>query len=158
MELDEKIVDLSETAAQIVKALALTAPGADVRVVIEPGILVFGDPFLLHLLLENLLSNAWKYTGKVANPTIEVGINQRQDKWITIFIRDNGCGFDSTAPKLFEPFQHFHAEKEFPGTGVGLSSAQRIVRRYGGSLSADSKPGEGATFLFTLPDRLPASG
>jgi two-component system NtrC family sensor kinase len=102
---------------------------------------------LMRIALENLLSNAWKFTAKTSDARIEVDCEDE-----TFFVRDNGAGFDSTrASELFSPFRRFHTASEFSGTGVGLSIVQRIVRRHGGRLSAQAAPGRGATFFFTLP-------
>jgi light-regulated signal transduction histidine kinase (bacteriophytochrome) len=109
-----------------------------------------GDKNLLGLVLQNLLGNAWKYTSKTAEPRIEMGTIQRNSK-MAYFIRDNGVGFDMTyANKLFQPFQRLHKATEFAGTGIGLATVQRIIRRHGGEVWAEAKVGEGATFYFTL--------
>jgi light-regulated signal transduction histidine kinase (bacteriophytochrome) len=99
-------------------------------------------------LLENLIGNAWKFTSKVPAARIEVG---RLEANHAFFVRDNGAGFDMAhATKLFGPFQRLHSAGEFPGTGIGLATAQRIVHRHGGLIWAEARPGEGATFFFTL--------
>ena len=112
---------------------------------------------MLRQLLRNILGNAIKYSSRQANPTIAVGIGTATiggTTQPTFFVQDNGVGFDvAVAEKLFEPFQRFHSAAEFAGTGVGLSIAKRIVEHHGGTLWAESQPGNGATFYFTLPAR-----
>ncbi|MBV9390000.1 MAG: histidine kinase, partial [Chroococcidiopsidaceae cyanobacterium CP_BM_ER_R8_30] len=113
------------------------------------------------IALENLLSNSWKYTSKKTNARIELGLLNSQvaipklpprlPNSIVYFIRDNGAGFDmSHADKLFNPFQRLHRETEFEGTGIGLATVQRIIRRHGGQIWAEGTPEQGATFYFTL--------
>jgi light-regulated signal transduction histidine kinase (bacteriophytochrome) len=111
-----------------------------------------GDPQLLRALLENLLGNAWKFTSKVHNPRIEFGRERGDGVW-AYFVGDNGAGFDMEyAEKLFAPFQRLHSAKEFAGTGIGLATVQRIVRRHGGRIWAQGAVNEGARFHFTLDD------
>jgi PAS domain S-box-containing protein len=108
------------------------------------------DPGLIRAVLENLLGNAWKFTGREPEARIEFGREERDGETV-FFVRDNGVGFDMAyAGKLFGPFQRLHARENFPGTGVGLASVQRIIRRHGGRVWVDSAPGRGATFYFTL--------
>ncbi|MFZ5540609.1 MAG: sensor histidine kinase, partial [Pseudomonadota bacterium] len=127
--------------------------GRDVRFVVADGQVADGDRTLLRLVLQNLLGNAYKFTAKVAAVRVEFGA--RNDGGQTVYyVRDNGAGFDMRfADKLFGLFQRFHSANEFPGTGVGLATVQRIVRKHGGRIWAESKPGEGATFFFTLWER-----
>jgi light-regulated signal transduction histidine kinase (bacteriophytochrome) len=121
-----------------------------VTVAIEDGLLVEGDRALLEILLENVLGNAWKFTSKVAGARIEVGAFS-DEAGITYFVRDNGAGFDmKRAARLFTPFQRLHVEAEFPGTGIGLATVQRIVSRHGGRVWAEGEVGRGATVRFTL--------
>jgi len=102
------------------------------------------------VLLENLLGNAWKFTAKAAAARIEFG-TRTEDGRVSYFVRDNGAGFDMKhAERLFGAFQRLHAETEFPGTGIGLATVQRIILRHGGEVWAESSPGHGATFCFTL--------
>jgi light-regulated signal transduction histidine kinase (bacteriophytochrome) len=109
-----------------------------------------GDPRLIRILLDNLLGNAWKFTGKTPHARIEIGSSAAGGA-TTYFVRDNGAGFDmSYADKLFGPFQRLHSLNEFPGTGIGLATAQRILQRHGGRIWGEGKPGEGAVFYFTL--------
>jgi light-regulated signal transduction histidine kinase (bacteriophytochrome) len=118
--------------------------------VIAPDLTVHGDKKLLSIVLENLLENAWKFTSKVPETIIEFGVNEHEGKK-SYFVRDNGAGFDMKyVGKLFKPFQRLHTNSEFPGTGVGLASVQRIIYRHGGQVWAEGKTGDGATFYFTL--------
>jgi light-regulated signal transduction histidine kinase (bacteriophytochrome) len=121
-----------------------------VAVEIQPGVVVDGDFGMVRILLENLISNAWKFTATREVPHITVGADLRGQTQL-IFVRDNGVGFDSvSAQQLFGPFRRFHAADEFEGTGVGLAIAQRIVNRHGGRIWAESQIGHGATFFFEL--------
>jgi PAS domain S-box-containing protein len=108
------------------------------------------DPRLMRIACENLLGNAWKFTGKRAHPRVEVGAKKKNGEAV-YFVRDNGVGFDMKyAQRLFGVFQRLHSDTEFPGTGIGLATVDRIVRRHGGRLWAEAAPGEGAVFYFTL--------
>ena len=143
-------VNLSDIAQNVVEELARTEPKRKVKINLAPDMIAYGDRNLLHLVLQNLLGNAWKYTGKTAAPEIEMGSLMQDEKQV-YFIRDNGVGFDMTySHKLFQPFQRLHKATEFTGTGIGLATVQRIIRRHGGKVWAESKLGEGATFYFTL--------
>jgi signal transduction histidine kinase len=116
---------------------------------IDDDMIVRGDPRLLRSLVQNLVGNAWKFTSKVANARITVGWTSGSD---TYFVRDNGAGFDmALARDLFTPFKRLHSDAEFVGTGIGLATVQRIVRRHGGRIWAEGHVGEGATFFFTIP-------
>ena len=148
---ERRAVDVSSLAWSVTEALRSLSPERDdVVVEIQPDIVADGDFGLVRILLENLLGNAWKFTAHQAAPRIEVGARQ-EDGARVVFIRDNGIGFDArTAHQLFGAFQRFHAAAEFDGGGIGLAIAQRIVNRHGGRIWADSEPGHGATFFFTL--------
>jgi signal transduction histidine kinase len=125
-----------------------------VRWTIAEGVRAHGDPGLLHLVLENLLGNAWKYSSKKAEATIEFGTATGVAGKRQIFVRDNGAGFDMAHAKmLFQPFRRLHGQHEFEGTGIGLATVRRIIERHGGDIRAQAAVGQGATFTFTLPDR-----
>jgi light-regulated signal transduction histidine kinase (bacteriophytochrome) len=114
---------------------------------------VTGDPMLLKVLLQNLIGNAWKFTTLRENSEIDIGVTTDDTGRDVYFVRDNGAGFDMAfAGKLFTPFQRLHSLAEFPGTGIGLATAQRIVRRHGGTVWAEGTAGTGATFYFTIGD------
>jgi len=105
----------------------------------------------LHIVLENLLGNAWKFTSRRAHAHIEFGVEPHPDGKTTYFVRDDGAGFDMDyAAKLFNPFERLHNEKEFPGIGIGLATVQRIIQRQGGRVWAKGEVGKGATFYFTI--------
>ncbi|HKV82755.1 MAG TPA: PAS domain S-box protein [Candidatus Sulfotelmatobacter sp.] len=152
-ELTRETVDLSRLAHEVVSQLRTSDPGRNPTVVIATSLVVEADRQLLRVILENLLGNAWKFTSKRADARIEVGVSKRDPEQI-YFVRDNGIGFDMKyAGKLFGAFQRLHDGSEFPGTGVGLASVQRIVHRHGGRIWAESGVGEGATFYFVLDAR-----
>jgi PAS domain S-box-containing protein len=149
-ELKKSKVDLTALARSIMQELQKTQPERQVEFVLAPGLAASGDPNLMRTLLENLLSNAWKFTSKNPQARIEFGMTYHDDKPVFL-IQDNGAGFDMTyADKLFKPFQRLHSLAEFPGTGIGLASVRRIVHRHGGRAWAKGKPNEGATFYFTI--------
>jgi signal transduction histidine kinase len=151
-DLDLGVLDLSAMAQEVVNGLRMTSSDREVDVSIWGGMKARGDARLILVVLENLLGNAWKFTGRTEHPRIEVGTVQESGRSI-YFVRDNGAGFDMAyADKLFGVFQRLHRENEFPGTGVGLATVQRIISRHGGRVWAQSTPGEGAAFFFTLPD------
>jgi PAS domain S-box-containing protein len=149
-EIRVKPVDLSAIAESIVADLKTSDPERKVEVHIEPGLEVKGDPGLLEIALQNLLSNAWKFTSRRESALIEFGkLNGRPKP--TFFVRDNGTGFDMQyANRLFSPFQRLHTAEEFRGTGIGLATVQRILRRHYGSTWAEAVEGQGATFYFEL--------
>ncbi len=143
-------VDLSRMASEILADLQRTQPDRSVASEIEENLVVNADPGLLRLALQNLLTNAWKFTGRESRPSIAFGTRGENGEQV-YFVRDNGAGFDMAfADRLFEPFQRLHGASEFPGTGVGLAIVHRVVRRHGGRIWAEGEPGTGATFFFTL--------
>lgn len=151
-EMQTKTVDLSDMARDIAMQLKEDDPGRVVTFNIQEGIKAQGDPSLLQIALENLFSNAWKYTRR--ERSAEIGFGVQESKWgkrRVFYVQDNGIGMDMQyAAKLFTPFQRLHAAHEFEGTGIGLATVSRIFRRHGGEIWVDGKPGEGATFYFTL--------
>jgi signal transduction histidine kinase len=145
-------VDLSQMAHEILQPLQAAAPSRHVECRIAEGVTASGDPRLLRVVLENLLSNAWKYSSKNPQAVVEFGAQITADGAPCCFVRDNGAGFDmERAGKLFSPFQRLHTDAEFPGTGVGLATVQRVIQKHGGRIWAESQVGQGATFCFTLP-------
>lgn len=146
-------VNLSQLAAWVVDDLRRQSPPERrVEVEIEPDLQTRGDPTLLRLVLENLLGNAWKYSARNPKARIVFG-SQPHEGRRSFYVRDNGAGFDMrSADRLFGLFQRLHSASEFPGSGVGLASVRRIVRRHGGEVWAEAEPGRGATFHFTLRD------
>jgi signal transduction histidine kinase len=151
-EITRSRVDLSELARSIAESLQHRDAARSVDFRIEPDLIASGDERLLHAVLENLMSNAYKFTGRKENSVIEIGATTEGGRR-TFFVKDNGAGFDSTqAAKMFTPFQRLHSSSEFEGTGIGLSTVKRIIERHGGTIWADGQVGEGATFFFTLSD------
>jgi signal transduction histidine kinase len=151
--LRRETVDLSALATGIIDELRRSEPEREVEFVTEEGILAFADANLLTVALENLLSNAWKFTSKKSKATIEFGSLPQEGgaPTQTYFVKDDGVGFEEAyADKLFGAFQRLHAAQEFEGTGIGLATVARIVRRHGGRVWARGEVGEGATFFFTL--------
>jgi len=149
-EMRHETVDLSALVRTIVAELRTQHPERQVEFVIAQEVTANGDARLLQILLENLLSNAWKFTSTHSHARIEFGVTGYEDK-LAYFVRDDGVGFDMAyADKLFTPFQRLHTMTEFPGTGVGLAIVQRIVHRHGGIIWAEGAPEQGATFYFTL--------
>jgi light-regulated signal transduction histidine kinase (bacteriophytochrome) len=125
-------------------------PGRSVDFRIAEGVIAYGDTALLQVVLVNLLSNAWKFTGKHPHATIEFGEYQQEGQTV-YFVRDDGAGFDMAyVNKLFAPFQRLHVSTEFEGTGIGLATIQRIIHRHGGTVWAEGQVEQGATFYFTL--------
>jgi signal transduction histidine kinase len=142
-------VNLSQLAVYVTDDLRRQSPGRQVGVEIEPDMQIEGDPTLLRVVVENLLGNAWKYTGKCEQAQIWFERGPGADSFV---IRDNGAGFDMRfADRLFGVFQRLHSANDFPGTGIGLASVRRIVRRHGGDIWGEAAPNHGAQFHFTLP-------
>ncbi|MBN9409880.1 MAG: PAS domain S-box protein [Burkholderiales bacterium] len=148
----EEKVDLGALAEQSLAAWRERDPQRPVAARVESGLVARGDPRLLRQVIENLVGNAWKFSSHHPEPEIAVGTSGFEDGWPVYFVRDNGAGFDMAhAGKLFGAFQRLHSVTDFPGTGIGLATVQRIVKRHGGRIWAESAPGRGATFFFTLP-------
>jgi hypothetical protein len=144
-------VNLSELARGIISRLSAETPERRLDVTIADGIKVEGDSGLLRAALENLLSNAWKYTSKCPHPRVEFCSMSQADGPPAYYVRDNGVGFEMKyAQKLFQPFQRLHSANEYPGSGIGLATVQRIIQRHGGRVWAEAAVGRGATFYFTL--------
>jgi signal transduction histidine kinase len=150
-------VDLSGMAEEIAGKLRSLQPERRVEFAIQPGMTARGDERLLRIALDNLFGNAWKYTSK--HPAARIGFGTRMSGQERLFfIEDDGAGFDMKyADKLFGAFQRMHTNEEFPGTGVGLATVQRIIRRHGGDIRAESEVEKGSTFYFTIPDKEPIS-
>jgi light-regulated signal transduction histidine kinase (bacteriophytochrome) len=148
--LQPRFINLSKMAEEIMRGLQESQPDRKVAFSLVPDLMVEADPHLMNIVLENLLSNAWKFTSKREQATIEFG-QKNQAKERTFYVRDNGVGFDMAyADKLFGVFQRLHSVSEFPGTGVGLATVQRIISIHGGRIWAESAEGTGTTFYFTL--------
>lgn len=141
-------VDLTAIAEETLAQLARASPGRLVEAIVAPGLRARGSESLLRIALENLVRNAWKFTAPREVARIEVGRDEKG-----FFVRDNGVGFDGAkASQLFEPFRRLHSTHDFEGSGIGLATVRRIVERHGGTVAAEGKPGEGATFWFSLGD------
>ncbi|OLC49394.1 MAG: hypothetical protein AUH43_07630 [Acidobacteria bacterium 13_1_40CM_65_14] len=150
-EMTRERVDLSEVAEQVVAELRRQQPARQIAVTIAPGLQATADAPLVRLALQNLIENAWKFTSRRDGSAIEIGQTRAGAGAPAFFVRDNGAGFDPDyAHKLFGPFQRLHAVSEFPGTGIGLATVQRIVHRHGGRVWAEGQINSGACFYFTL--------
>lgn len=149
--LEIKPVDLSALAKEIIEETNKNSPSRRVNWIVQDALNVQGDAALLNVVMTNLISNAVKFTGKKVEATIEIG-KIIQEGAPVYFVRDNGAGFDMAyKSKLFQAFQRLHTPKEFPGTGIGLATVQRVIRRHGGKIWAESAVDQGAAFYFTLP-------
>lgn len=150
-EIHVEPVNLSHIARDVAGELDKAKARQHVDYTVDEGLMTMGDARLLRVALTNLLSNAWKYTGGTLHPQVEFSQTQRDGKPIFL-VRDNGAGFDTeqAGDRLFRPFQRFHAGQQFQGHGVGLAIVQRVIEKHGGKLWAESRPGEGATFFFTV--------
>jgi signal transduction histidine kinase len=151
-QLRRQPVDLSRLASEIAAELRQSQSQRKADFKVQQGLIVSGDQSLLRTVLENLLDNAWKYTNTREYAEIEFGTSVHDGEQM-YYVRDNGVGFDMRhAGKLFTAFQRLHSESEFQGTGIGLATVARIVSRHGGGVWAESEPGMGATFYFSIPD------
>lgn len=143
-------VNLSDIVSTIAKELREKAPGRKVEFIISPDMTAKGDASLLQMALFNLIENSWKFTAKIKEARIEFGTIFKDNEQI-YFIKDNGVGFDMQyIDKLFQPFQRLHTDDEYPGTGIGLATVQRVIRRHSGRIWAESQVGKGTTIYFTL--------
>jgi PAS domain S-box-containing protein len=150
-EFKPEAIDLSVMAWAIAEEHQKSYPDRGVDVNVQDGIIVQGNPYMMKIVLENLMDNAWKFTNNTSHPRIEFGTTVIDGKTVC-FIRDNGAGFDMAyVGKLFGAFQRLHTSHDFPGTGIGLATVQRIIHRHGGRIWAEGEVGKGATFYFTLP-------
>ena len=150
VELRREHTDLTALAGEVVAELRGRDPDRRVEVDVPGGMVALGDPHLIRLVLQNLLGNAWKFTVHRSDAAIRLGQEHRDG--VEVFsVRDNGAGFDMRfAHKLFDPFQRLHSAADFEGTGIGLAIVHRIITRHGGQIRAESEPGQGATFRFSL--------
>lgn len=150
-EMQVQPVDLSHLAQSLMTEIETLRRQSHASWQVQQGLQAMGDQRLLRVALSNLLSNAWKYSAGVPRPFIEFGCRDDEDSPV-YFVRDNGAGFDvhAAGERLFRPFQRFHSDALFQGNGVGLAIVQRVVEKHGGRLWAESAPGRGATFFFTL--------
>ncbi len=157
--LERSEFDLGDLARSVMDEIRQREPERLAEILIWGGMVVQADRRLVQAALENLLTNAWKFTSKTGSPRIEVGVI-RDGERATYFVRDNGAGFDMAyVGKLFTPFQRLHGADEYAGTGIGLATVQRIVHRHGGRIWADARIGAGAAFYFTLAaDSAPMPG
>jgi light-regulated signal transduction histidine kinase (bacteriophytochrome) len=151
-EMNQQRLDMTAMARAIVSRLQQQNPTLQADFIIQPGLTALGDAGLVEIALNNLLDNAAKFSSKNAHAIIEFGqVEQEGNK--AFFVRDNGVGFDMAyASKLFGVFRRLHKSSEFPGTGIGLASVQRIINRHGGTIRAEARVNEGATFYFTLKE------
>jgi len=154
VEVSHKEVDLSALGRDIINELRALIPDREVRFEPEPGIMAVGDEMLLRILLTNLLQNAWKYTAPKDDTLIELGVEEDEDGTPSYYVRDNGIGFDNAhSGRIFRAFERLHTEEDFAGSGLGLATVMRIVRRHGGRAWAEGILGQGAIVRFTLkPD------
>ncbi|BAV34300.1 hypothetical protein SCL_2009 [Sulfuricaulis limicola] len=150
-EMRRELTDLTQTARSVIAGLEIVEPGHKVECQVQERMVADSDPHLIRIVLENLLGNAWKFTQRTNPARIQVGSTTDDAGTPVYFVRDNGVGFDMTyADKLFGAFQRLHAASDFPGTGIGLATVQRIIHRHGGRVWAEGETGKGASFYFTL--------
>ena len=148
--LQRQSIDLSQLAEEISTQLHDQEPDRSVQWHIEKDLKAHGDARLLRIVLENLLNNACKYTSKTSQARVDF-FSEKQGDETVYCVRDNGAGFDMAhIDKLFGAFQRLHKDSEFPGTGIGLATVQRIIHRHGGRIWAEAEPSKGASFYFTL--------
>ncbi|PSJ17363.1 PAS domain-containing sensor histidine kinase [Nitrosomonas supralitoralis] len=153
-ELKWKSVDLTQLASEVLEELRQDEPERMVQFSVQPGMIAHGDAHLLRIVMDNLLSNAWKFTNRHSDSEARIEVGFNLDDNLTYFVRDNGAGFDMAyADKLFGAFQRLHDNSEFSGTGIGLATVQRIIHKHGGHIWANSAVNQGAVFYFTLNER-----
>ncbi len=158
-EITRARIDLSAMGGEIIDDLRANVPDRDVRFDVVPEIQADADKALLRILLTNLLQNAWKYTGSSDDAWIELGVAQADPDVPIYYVRDNGIGFDNAdKEEIFQAFTRLHTRAEFAGSGLGLATVERIVRRHGGRVWAEGTSGEGAVFHFTLAPASTDSG
>ena len=151
-ELRREPVDLSGMARAVADELVRSDPSRQVAWHIDDGMRVTADPGLMRVVLENLLGNAWKYTGLTTDARISLTGTTHANGTVEFCVRDNGAGFDMTyASQLFEPFKRLHRQQEFEGTGVGLATVHRVLERHGGWVRGEGAVGQGAAFYFSVP-------
>jgi light-regulated signal transduction histidine kinase (bacteriophytochrome) len=149
-EMNREQVDLSVIGKDVAGRLAESHPERSAEFIIVDGLTTYGDARLLTVALENLFSNAWKFSEKAARSVIEFGVTHKDDAEV-FYVKDNGVGFDMVyADKLFSPFQRLHRIEEFTGTGIGLATVKRIINRHGGRVWIESEVNKGTTVFFTL--------
>lgn len=149
-ELSRVSTNLSDIASEVIKTLSEADPDRHVEVSIADNMMNEADPHFMEIVFTNLLNNAWKFTSKKGKAKIEFNVTEKDGKKV-YYIKDNGAGFDMNySVKLFQPFQRLHTAEEFPGTGIGLATVYRIIKKHGGEIWAEGKVDEGATFYFTL--------
>jgi light-regulated signal transduction histidine kinase (bacteriophytochrome) len=152
VSLDAKEIDLNEMASSIIKGLNNSDSDRVAKIRVTPQVRVIADESLLCIVSENLLRNAWRYTSKVSVAEIEFSLVDRGSTTV-YFVRDNGAGFDPRlSDRLFQPFQCLHSDSEFPGTGIGLATVQRVIARHGGRVWAQGEVDSGTTVYFTLQE------
>lgn len=149
-EMEKSEVDLGKIASSVFADISLRNPQYKIELKVNDNLHAYADASLLHIVFDNLIGNACKYSQKTLQPIIEIGVNELFGQEV-FYVKDNGAGFDmAKADKLFQPFQRLHSNAEFKGTGVGLSTVKKIIERHGGAIWAESEIGKGATFSFTL--------
>ena len=157
-ELSVGPVDVSALARSVTDEVRGRDPERSASISVRDGLLDQADPRLLRIALENLLSNAWKFTRRRAEAVIEFGADATNGRPAVYYVKDNGAGFDMAyADKLFGAFQRLHSAKDFEGTGIGLATVARVIARHGGRVWAEGAPEKGATFYFTLGSDAPGS-
>jgi len=151
---ERQALSLARMAEEIHKDFEANHPGRQVELICKDPLNAWGDPQLLRHVMENLISNAWKYTSSKPQATIRLWSEADVHNQTRFLIQDNGVGFDSSyAQRLFQPFYRMHKDSEFPGTGIGLATVARIVYAHGGQVGASATPGGGALFWFSLPNQ-----